>query len=50
MSMDGVVKNIFTLDEWSVLSEFEKEIAEKVQELPTELIVDSERMGESVDE
>lgn len=48
--MGDKLKGIFTEDEWAVLVEVEKEIPERLQDLPQELNVDQERMGGFIDE
>ncbi len=48
--MSDTIFYFFNDDERSVLSEIDKGILEKVQNLPIELNVDNERIGEVVDE
>ncbi len=48
--MSEVIKDIFTSDELSVLSELEKNVLQKVQDYPMNLIADKELMGELADE
>lgn len=48
--MSETILNFFNDDEQTVLSEIDKEILEKLQDLPTELQVDNERIGETADE
>lgn len=43
--MSETINDIFNADEVSVLSEINSKILEIAQTLPTELIVDDERMG-----
>lgn len=48
--MSETIFNFFNDDERTVLSEIDKEILEKVKDLPIELHVDNERIGETADE
>lgn len=48
--MSETILNFFNDDERIVLSEIDNEVLEKVQDLPLELHVDSERIGETADE
>lgn len=48
--MSETILRFFNDDEQTVLSEIDKEILEKLQDLPTELHVDNERIGETADE
>ncbi len=48
--MNENIFNFFSDDEKTVLSEIDKEILEKVQDLPMELQVENERIGEVADE
>jgi len=48
--MDETILNIFNTDEQTVLSEIDKELLKKLNDLPTVLAVDEERMGGLVDE
>lgn len=50
MIMNGKIKDIFTDDEWLILSEFTKEVSKKMQDLPIELNADKELMGDFTNE
>ena len=50
LSMSETILDLFNDDEQTVLSEIDKGILEKIQNLPIKLYVDSERIGEVVDE
>lgn len=44
--MSDTILSFFDSDEQEVFSEIDKEILEKLQNLPAELVVDDERMGD----
>ncbi len=48
--MSDKILKFFNDDEQTVLSEIDKEILEKIQDLPVELCVDNEKIGEVADE
>lgn len=48
--MSETILKFFNDDEQTVLSEIDKEILEMTQDLPIELHVDSEKIGEVADE
>lgn len=48
--MSERILDFFNDDEQTVLSEIDKDILKKLQDLPLELHVDNERIGEMADE